>query len=233
MPQIDFLTGFLSKETIDVTLDKLIAESDIDKKPLTVLLLDMDHFKAYNEKYGHLEGDNMLKYFAGTLRAGLEAEQALIFRFGGDEFIVVFPEKKAREVYRIARNMINIFRRRPFLLRGRLYKMHFSAGIATYPTDGRKVEEIIHKADRAMYFSKTHGRAKATIYSHVFWKILARIIWLVVFISVAALLYFNQVSYKDRAMSWLKKRIGKISITLIIPSDKTGEKHNTNLIIIK
>jgi diguanylate cyclase (GGDEF)-like protein len=214
-------------------LDKLVAESDVHKKPFTVLLLDMDHFRAYNEKHGHLEGDNMLKYFAGTLRAGLESEEALIFRFGGDEFIIVFPEKKAREVYSIARRMINIFRKRPFLLRGRLYKMHFSAGIATYPTDGHIAMEVIHKADKAMYFSKTHGRARATIYSHVLWKTLARIIISVIIISLAVSMYLGRVFHHDHLMGWLKKKIGKIGITFVIPEGNTGEKRSVDLTIIK
>jgi len=233
MQKTDYLTGFLSKETIHIALDKLMAESNIDNKPFTVLLLDMDHFKTYNEKYGHLEGDNMLKYFSGTLRAGLETEQTLIFRFGGDEFIIVFPEKGARDVYRIACNMIKIFRKRPFLLRGHLYKMLFSAGIATYPADGRKIEEVIHKADKAMYFSKTHGRARVTIYSHVLWKTLARTISFAVIASLAILLYLDQVFHNDRVMGWLKKKIGKIGITLVVPTDKPGEKRSIDLTIIK
>ena len=72
MPQTDFLTGFLSKESIDLTLDKLKAECGIDKGHFSMLMLDLDRFKAYNDKYGHLNGDDMLRYFAGTLRMSLE-----------------------------------------------------------------------------------------------------------------------------------------------------------------
>jgi diguanylate cyclase (GGDEF)-like protein len=226
MQQTDFLTGFFGKESMYVMLDKLKAESDVDHKPFTALLLDMDHFRMYNEKFGHLEGDNMLKYFAGTLRATLEDEKTIDFRFGGDEFIVVFPGKKAHEVYHIARNIMTIFRRRPFLMKGRLYKLHFSAGIAVYPADGAGVEEVIHKADKAMYFSKTHGRARITIYSHILHKKMIRVVVIVtcLLLSAAGLWYFIKSPYMPEFMHWLKQRTGKMEKLLIRRAVKLDEE---------
>jgi len=226
MQQMDSLTGFLSKEVMSATLDRLQAESSRDNKPLTVLLVDMDHFKAYNEKFGHLEGDNVLKYFAGTLRVALLNEQTFTFRFGGDEFIIAFPGKKAREVYRVAQNMAKIFKKRPFLLGDRLYKMYFSAGIATYPTDGIRIKEVIHKADMAMYFSKTQGRARTTICSSVIWKRLAKIVYIGTCISLTlwAVLYFNRTSCTDRIRSWLKESAGKIRMSRVKPQVKPQVK---------
>ncbi|MCX5666713.1 MAG: GGDEF domain-containing protein, partial [Candidatus Omnitrophica bacterium] len=164
MLQTDFLTGFLSKESINLTLDKLKAECDIDKSHFSMLVLDIDRFKTYNDKYGHLYGDDMLRYFSGTLRMILESLQTFMFRFGGDEFIIVFPGKSAKEVYDITRDILKTMKRRPFLSNGRMYKLSFSAGITTYPNDGQDTDEIIRNADKAMYFSKAHGRGKAIIY---------------------------------------------------------------------
>lgn len=227
MQQADALTGFLAKEVIYDTLDKFKAESDRDNKPFTLLFLDMDRFRSYNEKYGHLEGDNVLKCFADTLRIAIPVKQVSVFRFGGDEFIIVFPNKKAREVYCIARGMLKILNKASFLVKGSPCKLLFSAGIATYPVDGRKIESLIHKADMAMYFSKTHGHARATIYSRMIWETLTRIICLVMCISLAlgAVFYSNQNFYTDHARIWLKKKVGSIITnmsTLQVRMDSTA-----------
>lgn len=176
----DPMTGFLTKETIRVVTDKLQAEADRDNKPLTFLLLDMDHFRSYNEKFGHLEGDDMLKYFAGTLRASIPQQHIFAFRFGGDEFIIAFPEKTSEDVAVITRDILKIFEKRPYLMKGSLLKLHFSAGIATYPCDGSRMEDIIHKADKAMYYSKTHGRARVTIFKNMIRYNIARAVALIV-----------------------------------------------------
>jgi diguanylate cyclase (GGDEF)-like protein len=217
MTQIDFLTGFLSKESIDFTLDKLKAECGIDKSHFSMLVLDLDRFKTYNDKYGHLCGDDMLRYFAGTLRMGLESFETLMFRFGGDEFIVVFPGKSVKEAYNITHDILKTLKRRPFLSRGRMFKLSFSAGIATYPNDGHNNDEIIRSADKAMYYSKAHGRGKVTIYRNIFRKTVGNILGVIigVLLAAAALWYFNQSSYRGEAMNWLKQNTGKIEEVLV------------------
>lgn len=221
-PQTDFLTGCLSKESIDGTLDKVKAECDIDKKPFSMLVLDLDHFKIYNDKYGHLDGDDILKYFASTLRISLKEFENFIFRFGGDEFFVVFPGKSGKEALSIANNLLRVLRKRPFLSRGRIYNLNFSGGIASYPGDGHESESIIDKADKAMYFSKMHGRGRVTLYKHILWKSIRRAL-LMVLVSLfiaGGLLYFQKSSYKDDLVSWIKGRTGRISTKLLTTTSK-------------
>ncbi|MCX5667804.1 MAG: diguanylate cyclase, partial [Candidatus Omnitrophica bacterium] len=105
-----------------------------------------------------------------------------------------------------------IIKRRPFLSKGRMYKMSFSAGIAAYPNDGRETDEIIHKADKAMYFSKAHGRGKVTIYSHILHKTVEKILGILMGIlsAAGALWYFNQSPYKNETIYWLKQKTGNI-----------------------
>ena len=222
MSQTDFLTGCLSKEAIEVTLAKLKAECDLDKIPFSILVLDLDHFKTYNDKYGHLDGDDILKYFASTLRISFQEVGAFIFRFGGDEFLVAFQGKGGKDSFLIANHVMKILKKRPFLSRGRIYKLSFSGGIASYPNDGHETETIIQKADKAMYFSKTHGRGRNTLYGQILWKTIKRILFiLTVLLSAGGILfYFKHSSYKDYIVKRLKKEIGKAGIALAPPPAK-------------
>jgi diguanylate cyclase (GGDEF)-like protein len=222
MSQTDFLTGFLSKESVGAVLDKLKAECGVDKSHFSMLVLDLDRFKTYNDKYGHLCGDDMLRYFAGTLRMSLESLHTLMFRFGGDEFIIVFPGKSAKEVYNITRDILITMKKRPFLSDGRMYKLGFSAGIATYPNDGRKIDEIIRNADKAMYFSKAHGRGRVTIYGNIFRKTVKKILVFSAGILLVAgiVWHFNQSPYKGEAMRWLKQNMGRLEKVLVRHASK-------------
>ena len=229
MEQIDFLTGCLSKESIDATLDKVKAGCTVDKLPFSILVVDLDRFKIYNDKYGHLDGDDILKYFASTLRITLKEVENFIFRFGGDEFIIVFPGKNCKEAFSIINSVIKILKKRPFLSRGRIYRLSFSGGIASYPADGRDIEDIIQKADKAMYFSKTHGRGRATIYGQITWKTIEKTFIVLVSILLAGglLFYFQQSSYKDYVIEKFRKEVGKVSTSLAPQTSPTQVKIDT------
>ena len=143
-----------------------------------------------------VDGDDILKYFASTLRISLQDVGNFIFRFGGDEFIIVFPGKSGKEAFNIMNNVIKILRKRPFLSRGRIYKLSFSGGITSYPADGREMEGIINKADKAMYFSKTHGRGKVTLYGQILWKTIEKAAFLVAILLLiaGAIFYFQKIN---------------------------------------
>ena len=101
--------------------------------------------------------------------------------------------------------------------KGRMYKLSFSAGIAIYPNDGRETSEIIQKADKAMYFSKAHGRGKVTIYSHIFRKTVGKILGVIMVILLAAeaLWSFNQSPCKGEVVYWLKQKTNNIERILV------------------
>lgn len=183
----DFLTNCYARDAIDPYMVKLLAEHRAYDKEFSILLLDIDHFKPFNDKHGHLDGDEVLKYFASSLRLGLAQIDSNIFRFGGDEFIVVFPEKSAREALAIATTLQDTFKDRPFLLGGKLLKMSFSGGIATCATDGDSPDKLVACADKAMYFSKRRGRARTTIYSRM-WIERARSIGVLLASAIAMIL---------------------------------------------
>jgi len=196
----DFLTGCYTREAISPYLDKLMAEHKAYNKEFSILLLDIDHFKSFNDKYGHLDGDEVLKYFSSSLRLGLAQINSTIFRFGGDEFIIVLPEKNAKEAYHAALGLQDTLKSRPFLLAGKLLKMSFSGGVASCATDGNAPDALIASADKAMYVSKKRGRARTTVYSKIMHRRLEAIgITFVIFLAIIVAASLSS-SYKKNGM---------------------------------
>lgn len=186
----DFLTNCYTRESINPYLDKLFAENKVYEKEFSIILLDVDHFKSFNDKYGHLYGDEVLKYFSSSIRLGLAQVDSTVFRFGGDEFIIVLPEKNVKDAYKIAVELQNTLKSRPFLLSGKLLRMSFSGGVASCATDGDSPQQLIASADKAMYVSKKRGRARATVYSRIWLdriKVVAMILMVMVVIGALAL----------------------------------------------
>ena len=216
MAETDFLTGCLRKEEIGPIVDKIRAECDLSKEPFSILLVDLDNFKSYNDRYGHLDGDEVLKYFSSTLHLSLREETSSIFRFGGDEFIIVLPSMGGKEAHTVANNIMRNLKRRPFLCRGRIFKLSFSGGIASYPCDGNECEDIIRKADKAAYFSKTHGRRKTTLYKDVSRKIALRkfLIFTCLIFAALVLLFFQIFPQRGYSIAKLKEGIKKMGESL-------------------
>ncbi len=174
--QKDSLTMCYTKDALAPFLDKSKAEYSAYKIPFSVLLIDIDGFKTFNDKHGHIFGDEALKYFSSSLRLNLDDEDCTIFRFGGDEFVLVFPGRTSKEVYRLAARIENNIRRRPFLFKGREYKISFSGGIASCPADSIEMQGILEKADKAMYFSKRRGHGRIAQYARMRSELLKRLI---------------------------------------------------------
>lgn len=161
----DDLTNCYLKNGIFPLLSVLKEEYQTTKRPFSVLILDLDFFKNFNDTFGHLIGDEILKYFSSSVRLDLYGLENYAFRFGGDEFVVVFPGRLPIEVYPLVMRLRENIRTRQCLIKGNQIKLSFSGGIASYPGDGDTVEEITEAADKAMYYSKKKGRARITIYA--------------------------------------------------------------------
>ncbi len=164
--QKDFLTGFYAREHLVSSLLKRIVYANLHKEQFSILLVDIDHFKRINDKYGHLWGDEFLKFISSTLRLTLE-DKGMIFRYGGDEFVVLFATADPKEAYALAKQFNAVVRNRPFLFNGRLFKMTISCGLATYPDNAQGAEGLLKMADEALYFSKRFGRNTTTRVSKI------------------------------------------------------------------
>ncbi len=163
----DFLTGFSLRDSLYPAIERLILESQAQKKGFSLALFDLDRFKKFNDKYGHDFGDEMLRYASSTLRLTVSETESLLFRYGGDEFIVLFPGRDHKEAARLMRQCGYNLSHRPFLFKNKFYRMSFSCGIASFPSDDKAIDGLISKADKAMYFSKRHGRGKVTQFARI------------------------------------------------------------------
>ncbi len=156
---MDEQTQVHNRRYLDDYLHKQLAVADRQRRHLSVMMLDIDHFKRFNDTYGHEAGDIVLKHFAQTLKGALR-EGELIARYGGEEFTVVM-HGTAREAMTLAerlRRAVAGLSFAQFTNNGEDVKISMSIGIAEFPSSGHSLEEILKAADVALYQAKDAGR---------------------------------------------------------------------------
>jgi diguanylate cyclase (GGDEF)-like protein len=223
--QKDFLTGFYTREHLISTLLKRAIDANLHKEKFSILLVDIDHFKKINDKYGHLWGDEFLKYVASTLRLTLE-DKGLIFRYGGDEFVVLFSTPDSKQAFMLAKQFNVVMRRRPFLFNGRLFKITISCGLATYPDNAKGAEELIKEADRALYFSKRYGRNTTTQAGRIGiqkFKIIS-VVFLEIAFIVSLIFLLNTFVFRD----YIQRKLARLPIKKLLPM---GVKADTKIVL--
>ncbi len=148
----DYLTGLPNARSLFLQLDRELARCKRDTSALTVMVCDMDGFKQINDRFGHIEGNRVLRLFAQALKESCR-EYDYVARMGGDEFVVVAPglppeaaAKKAEQLRDLAKQAGKEVCREDIL--------SLSVGQALYPEDGRDAEELLAEADRRMYLEK-------------------------------------------------------------------------------
>lgn len=196
--QKDCLTGFFARESLSPFLERLVLEAKLGQKKFSLALIDLDRFKNFNDKFGHIFGDEILKYATSTLRLTFSMDICYFFRYGGDEFIGVFPGKEPKEILRLGQQCNYNLLHRPFLYANKFYKITMSCGISCFPTDATTAEELIKKADEAMYFSKRSGRNLITLASRIKYLKFRRIAFLItsIIIILYSVLLFYKLSFK-------------------------------------
>ncbi len=161
----DSLTGLANRRVFQEHLDAEIRRSRRYLWPVTVLMLDLDHFKEVNDSHGHMLGDLVLERIGGIVRHAVRDADAAC-RFGGEEFAVVLPETSREGGYavaeRIRRRVQHAFESRP--LDGHDIPMTISAGLASFPEDGLHAGELVARADEALYGAKHAGRNRVCVH---------------------------------------------------------------------
>lgn len=159
--RIDGLTGLLNRRAFDDAIESEIARSARAGTPMSLLLIDVDRFKAYNDQYGHPAGDVCLKLVAEHLRLALKRPADVAARYGGEEFVAILPDTDEDGAYLVAeafrRSLAEAKQPHRASERGILTA---SVGVATYMPDNlhRSAAEIIRTADEALYSAKAAGR---------------------------------------------------------------------------
>ncbi len=154
----DDCTGLFNQRQLYRLLGQERDEARAAASRFSLLFIDLDHFKRVNDQHGHLVGSRLLAQFGQALRHEVRGCDA-VFRYGGDEFVVLLHEADRQMAERIARHLHHTLRNRLFHLSDRLQlTMQASFGVATWPDDAEEVHELIRRADMAMYQVKASTR---------------------------------------------------------------------------
>ena len=155
----DALTGLHNRRYMEGHLATLVAQAQAKGKPLSVLLLDIDHFKAVNDTFGHDVGDEVLKVFARRLRKNVRGID-LACRFGGEEFVVAMPEADLRAASFVAERLRQRIAGEPFSIRNGegVIDVTASVGVAALASFDDTPETLLRRADQALYIAKRDGR---------------------------------------------------------------------------
>lgn len=152
----DALTGALNRRGLDQTLSREIARAQRTHTQLSLAMLDLDHFKAINDDYGHEAGDLMLVHFTSLIRSVMRKSDALV-RYGGEEFTLILPETDAHGTGFLLGRLQQVMARAPLNHEGKRINTTFSAGVATLEAD-ENGHALLRRADEAVYAAKNSGR---------------------------------------------------------------------------
>ena len=159
----DPLTGLYNRRYLEESLAREVARCTRRQLPLTVLIFDLDHFKAFNDRHGHPGGDALLSAF-GRLLQGLCRPEDIPCRFGGEEFTLILPEadgaigvQRAQAILSATAQMVVTHQGQP------LGRVTTSIGLATLPAHGNSATALLAAADKALYRAKAEGRNRVVV----------------------------------------------------------------------
>lgn len=153
----DPLTGLFNRRYLDEFFERERIRAQRDQVPLSLALIDLDHFKQLNDVHGHMEGDDVLKGVARHLLGSIRGSDAA-FRIGGEEFLLILPGADAQEARRRLELVCRQLAEHPLPTRGGARYVTLSAGLALWPEQGTGLDELLQAADAALYEAKRSGR---------------------------------------------------------------------------
>ncbi len=159
----DPLTNVYNRRFLAESLDREISWAKREEKPISIVILDVDYFKNFNDTYGHKCGDVVLQSIAQFLVDNTRRED-FVCRYGGEEFIILMSNTMVESAYERAECWRQTFESTAFEYEGLKLKATFSAGVASFPLHGMDGESVLQAADKALYQSKNNGRNLVTLY---------------------------------------------------------------------
>jgi len=158
----DGLTGLYNRRHEMIRLGEEIERAKRYHEPLSVLMIDLDHFKRINDEYGHLCGDEVLKSFSRLLVDACRTTD-IVARYGGEEFVAILPNTEVRQANSLANRICDHTRTKAFIYEDTQLAATCSIGIAVYHSGPCDAEKLMGKADTALYESKNSGRDRVTV----------------------------------------------------------------------
>lgn len=156
----DELTSIHNRRYLNEVLQKEFNRSRRYGRDMSLIMLDIDNFKNYNDTHGHFQGDEILKGVAKILLNASRSEIDCTARFGGEEFMLVLPETDKKDALKTAERIRQLIENHPFLYREQqpLGKITASIGVASIPIDANDLHTLLERVDAALYFAKHNGR---------------------------------------------------------------------------
>lgn len=165
--EVDGLTGLANRRLLDRHLEMEIARCSRTHSPLSLIMADLDYFKAYNDHYGHLAGDNCLQMVADTLRGAISRSNDLACRYGGEEFCIVLPDTDKAGVVHVAEQLRVAIQKLGIPHVKTAGTVSLSLGTATTLPDRKcTAEQLLDDADQALYEAKQAGRNRVVAFGH-------------------------------------------------------------------
>ncbi|HUH03642.1 MAG TPA: GGDEF domain-containing protein [Kofleriaceae bacterium] len=161
----DGLTGAFNKRYFNERLDSEYKYAERHREPLTLMMLDIDHFKPVNDEHGHMAGDHVLKLFATAMMSSVRNEDVFA-RYGGEEFAIISRAIPAESARVFAERLRRAAERLGIEYEGKHIPLTVSIGVATYPDAvAASAVDLLSAADRALYWAKEAGRNRIAVYS--------------------------------------------------------------------
>lgn len=167
MSQKDGLTGLYHRSGFLEKLDEMFAQVVSQNENLSLIIFDIDSFKAFNDAYGHIPGDALIKHIASVIDETF-GDDNWVGRYGGEEFIVAVPKRSPGQAFDLAEEARRIIADKGFNLTSqegqKTIEVTISGGLASYPSDARALRDLIRKAEQALYRAKETGRNRICPY---------------------------------------------------------------------
>lgn len=160
---IDMLTGVYTREYFDEITKEILDKKKVEELKISVIMVDIDKFKVVNDTFGHRKGDEVLNKVGDIILNNVRSTD-IVGRYGGEEFIIMLPNSDELAGKNIAENIRNKVEGAKVL--GEEHPLTVSLGVSVYPKHGQSREELIEKADQALYEAKGSGRNKSVIWSN-------------------------------------------------------------------
>ncbi|EKD69309.1 MAG: diguanylate cyclase with GAF sensor, partial [uncultured bacterium] len=162
----DGLTKLYTHRFFQEVLKAEIEKSSKTQKQFSIILSDIDHFKRFNDTYGHQAGDYVLEQTAACFKSCVRNIDVMA-RYGGEEFIALLPETNVNGAYVMAERIRKAVEAKVYQFNEQTMKVTVTLGVATYPVDSQNNIELVKKSDLSLYFGKENGRNRVAVASMI------------------------------------------------------------------
>lgn len=160
----DSLTGLYNNHYFYKELEDEIEKSKRYGRVFSLVMFDIDDFKQINDRYGHIAGDRALVHLSDCIKRTIRKDVDIAARYGGDEFVIVFPNTSAENALKVCQRLLNLVRSEKVIFGEKEFYITLSMGISEFPRDGEESYFLFNHADEALYESKRLGKNRITIY---------------------------------------------------------------------